>query len=130
MTMINQQSTEKLTFATQLRNSNNNNMMASMLLTSKNQISVSFTWKSEGLKAQGFPEELECIGTTLKSLYSSFIFFVCDYPSSKMPSSNILTFVRLHAGLIRCHFQPEGIKRMSLSFDACKIIRQVSAMEL
>lgn len=85
---------EKLTFTTQLRNSNNNNMMASLLFTSKNQTSVSFIWKSEGLKAQGFPEELECIG------------------------------------LIRCSFQPEGIKKISLSFDACKIIRQVSAMKL
>lgn len=85
---------EKLTFSTQLRNTNNSNMMASLLFTSKNQISVSFIWKSAGLKAQGYAEELECIG------------------------------------LIRCHFQPEGIKKISLSFDACKIIRQVSAMGL
>lgn len=66
--------TEKLTFTTQLRNSNNNNMMASLLFTSKNQISVSFIWRSEGLKAQGFPEELECIGNWL-ILKSSIVFF-------------------------------------------------------
>ena len=61
-------------------------------------------------------------------IYSSTIIFLSLIHS--LTSISFYHHACCYAGLIRCSFQPEGIKKISLSFDACKIIRQVSAMKL
>jgi len=56
------------------------------------QLSAPFVWRSEGMVAMGYPEELE------------------------------------FNGLIRCSFVKEGVSAASVSFDACRLVRQTQMM--